>query len=287
MLSFPNCKINLGLHIIRKRDDGFHDLETVFYPVFKLHDALEILPQANTPTGKGNNNGSVHFTTTGLPVDGASANNICIKAYQLLKKDFPDLPAIKMHLHKAIPIGAGLGGGSADGAFALKLLNEKFHLGLTRQQLKDYALLLGSDCPFFIINKPCFAWGRGEMIAELALDLNGYSMVLINPGIHVNTGWAFSQLTHQTPEYNLKDLMLQPIESWPGLAKNDFEPMVINAHPVIGIIKKTLYENGAAYATMSGSGSSVYGIFAANKMPQTILFPEFMELHFSLDSKSY
>jgi len=181
MLSFPNCKINLGLHILGKRDDGFHNLETVFYPV-PFKDALELIPSTNT---------GIEFTATGLAVDGNAADNLCAKAYHLLKKDFPEIPTIKIHLHKAIPLGAGLGGGSADAAFMLKLLNEKFKLNLSTDQLINYALQLGSDCPFFIINKPCLATGRGEMLEEIAVDLSAYKIVLINPGIHINTGWAF------------------------------------------------------------------------------------------------
>ena len=153
MLSFPNCKINLGLHILNKREDGFHNLETVFYPV-GIKDALEIISSSSS--------NNIEFTQTGLTVQGNTADNICVKAFHLLRKDFPQLPGIKMHLHKTIPMGAGLGGGSADGAFALQLLNTKFQLGLSQQQLIEYALQLGSDCPFFIINKPCFATGRGK-----------------------------------------------------------------------------------------------------------------------------
>ncbi len=275
MLAFPNCKINLGLNIIRKRADGFHDLETVFYPVYKLHDALEILP-SNAPIAP------IDFNMTGLPVDGDSANNLCVKAYELLQKDYPALPAIQMHLHKAIPMGAGLGGGSADGAFTLKLLNEVFNLKLSSAQLINYALQLGSDCPFFILNKPCFATGRGEVMNELPLQLSGYSIVLINPGIHVNTGWAFGQITPQQPQMDVQQLIQQPIETWKDIVKNDFEPAVINGHPIIGTIKETLYQNGAVYASMSGSGSTVYGIFSAGKMPSAKLFPQFLELHLAL-----
>ncbi|MES2776216.1 MAG: 4-(cytidine 5'-diphospho)-2-C-methyl-D-erythritol kinase [Bacteroidota bacterium] len=282
MLSFPNCKINLGLNILRKREDGFHDLETIFYPVYKLHDALEILaaPGINTPDGV--DVSSIDFQLSGLVVDGDTANNLCIKAYQLLKKDFPELPAVRLHLHKAIPMGAGLGGGSADGAFTLKLLNEKFHLQIEAPDLIDYALQLGSDCPFFIVNKSCFARGRGEIIKEIDLDLSGYSIVLINPGIHVSTGWAFGHIIPKQPENSLEQLIAQPIERWRQLIENDFETAVANAHPIISTIKSTLYEKGALYASMSGSGSTVYGIFLSTQMPSAKLFPEFLELHLPL-----
>jgi len=255
MLVFPNCKINLGLQILGKRDDGFHNLETVFYPV-PFKDALELIPNTNTET---------EFTGTGLVIDGKAEDNLCVKAYHLLKKDFPQLPAVKIHLHKAIPMGAGLGGGSADAAFMLKLLNERFQLNLSTAQLINYALQLGSDAPFFIINKPCFASGRGEVLEEIAVDLSMYKIVLINPGIHINTGLAFSQLLQGSggpePSDRLKEIIHQPIETWKDHLKNDFENPVFEAHPEIQMIKDTLYGQGAIYTAMSGSGSTVYGIF--------------------------
>ena len=252
MVFFPYCKINLGLHILNKREDGFHNLETVFYPV-ALKDALEIIP---SPI-----NSEIEFTSSGLTIDGNTDDNICVKAYHLLKKDFPQLSNIKMHLHKAIPMGAGLGGGSADAAFTLQLLNKKFQLNLSTPKLLNYAALLGSDCPFFIINKPCFAKGRGEILEEINLDLSTYKIVLINPGIHINTGWAFSQLTPALPQKSVATIILQPIKSWKNELKNDFEKPVFEKYPVIKEIKETLYAQGAIYAAMSGSGSTVYGIF--------------------------
>jgi 4-diphosphocytidyl-2-C-methyl-D-erythritol kinase len=251
VISFPNCKINLGLHILGKREDGFHNLETVFYPV-PFKDALELIPSTNT---------EIEFTATGLAVDGNSADNLCVKAYHLLKKDFTEMPAVKIHLHKAIPLGAGLGGGSADAAFILKLLNEKFQLNLSTDQLINYALRLGSDCPFFIINKPCFATGRGEVLEEITVDLSAYKIVLINPGIHINTGWAFSNITPALPVKSIKEIIQQPINTWKEELNNDFETAVFNAHPAIKEIKETLYAQGAIYAAMSGSGSTVFGIF--------------------------
>ena len=174
MISFPNCKINLGLHIVNKRADGFHNLETIFYPI-PLNDAVEIITSSST--------NEVTYTSSGNTIDGAADDNLCIKAYHLLKKDFPNLPNIKLHLHKVIPTGAGLGGGSADAAFALKLINDKYQLNLSTSKLLNYALQLGSDCPFFIINKPCFASGRGEVLEELELDLSAFKFVLIFWGI--------------------------------------------------------------------------------------------------------
>ena len=251
MIVFPNCKINLGLHILGKREDGFHNLETVFYPV-PFKDALELIPATNT---------DIEFTGTGLAVDGNAADNLCVKAYHLLKKDFREIPAVKIHLHKAIPLGAGLGGGSADAAFMLKLLNEKFKLKLSTDQLINYAQQLGSDCPFYIINKPCFATGRGEMLEEITVDLSAYKMVLINPGIHINTSWAFTNITPDLPVKSIKEIIQQPISSWKDELKNDFETAVFTAHPAIKEIKEKLYSQGAIYAAMSGSGSTVFGFF--------------------------
>jgi 4-diphosphocytidyl-2-C-methyl-D-erythritol kinase len=254
MIVFPNCKINLGLHILRRRADGFHDLETVFYPL-PLTDALEVLSDSN-----------LQFASSGIPVPGDEQDNLCLKAWRLLKADFPNLPEVKIHLHKHIPIGAGLGGGSADAAFTLQLLNEKFRLGIDAEQLIDYAARLGSDCPFFIRNKPCYATGRGEVLEPLELDLSAYSWLLVYPGIHVNTGWAFGRITPREPKQNLRQSILQPVEEWKKLIYNDFEAPVFSAHPVLGEIKEQLYEAGALYATMSGSGSAVVGIFPKNKI---------------------
>ena len=256
MLSFPNCKINLGLHIVGKRADGFHNLETVFYPV-AFKDALELIPAINSST-------QIEFTGTGLAVDGDIADNLCVKAYHLLKKDFPELPAIKVHLHKTIPMGAGLGGGSADASFMLNMLNDKFKLNLSTSQLVTYALQLGSDCPFFIINKPCYATGRGEILEEIEVDLSAYKIVLINPGFQVNTGWAFSNISPAPIKKPVKEIVQQPVETWKHELKNDFEEPVFTAHPQIKEIKESLYNQCAIYAALSGSGSTVFGIFEQN-----------------------
>jgi 4-diphosphocytidyl-2-C-methyl-D-erythritol kinase len=263
VILFPNCKINLGLHVIRKRDDGYHDLETVFYSL-PLHDALEIVRSEA---------GNVDFHVSGLVVNGKPEDNLCIKAYGLIKKDFPQLPAIQMHLHKAIPMGAGLGGGSSDGAFTLQLLNEKFQLNISQEQLLDYALRLGSDCPFFIINKPCIATGRGELMQPVSLDLSLYSFLLVHPGIHISTGWAFSQLTPATPPQSLAIVIQQPVTTWSSSLKNDFETPVLQHHPELKAIKEKLYQAGALYASMSGSGSCFYGIFPKGNIP-AITWPD-------------
>ncbi|HWJ91392.1 MAG TPA: 4-(cytidine 5'-diphospho)-2-C-methyl-D-erythritol kinase [Flavisolibacter sp.] len=251
MIVFPNCKINLGLHVLQKRKDGFHDLETIFYPV-ALHDALEII---HAPAGH------TLLTTTGLELSAAPVENICYKAWALLKKDFPALPHVNIHLHKAIPSGAGLGGGSSDGAFTLLLLNQKFNLGLSTHQLSTYALALGSDCPFFVLNKPAHALGRGEVLKAIDLDLTAFKIMIVNPKIHIQTGAAFEMVTPATGRPSLIDLIQAAPEQWPQLIKNDFETPVFSRYPEIGAIRETLYAKGAVYASMSGSGSSVYGLF--------------------------
>ena len=260
MVSFPNSKINLGLNIIGKRADGYHDLETLFYPV-AIKDVLEIIGSDKT-----------ELVVSGNRIDVPNEENICIKAYDLLKKKFPGLGCVKIHLHKSIPSGAGLGGGSADGSFLLKLLNEKFELGLSTQLLIEFALELGSDCPFFILNKPCLASGRGDLLEELAIDLSNYKIVVVNPGIHVNTAWAFTQLTPFPPATPIKEIIKRPVESWKSELKNDFEIPVFNQYPEIRSIKETLYNNGAIYAAMSGSGSSVFGLF--EKRDLAFSFPQ-------------
>ena len=267
MISFPNCKINLGLNIIRKRTDGYHDLETVFYPV-QIKDILEIIA---LPESK--NQATVQFSQSGLHIDGDANNNLCVKAYHLLKKDFPSLPAIQMHLHKVIPMGAGLGGGSADGAFALRLLNDKLNLHLSNEQLIQYALQLGSDCTFFILNKPCYATSRGEVMEKIELDLSAYKFAIVNPGIHVSTAWAFSTIAPHQPKISIKEIIKQPINDWKNLLQNDFEAPVMKAFPAIQQIKDTLCNAGAAYVSMTGSGSTVFGIFEKN-IPVQLKFPE-------------
>ncbi|NIG56263.1 4-(cytidine 5'-diphospho)-2-C-methyl-D-erythritol kinase [Chitinophaga sp. Cy-1792] len=256
MVVFPNCKINLGLNITAKRPDGFHDLETIFYPV-PVKDALEVLAAP-----------SVRFESSGIPIPGDADSNLCLKAYYLLKQDFPEIAPVQIHLHKHIPIGAGLGGGSSDAAFVLKLMNDKLQLGLDTAALINYAAQLGSDCPFFILNEPCFATGRGEILEPVALDLSGYSMLLVYPGIHVNTGWAFRQLTPQAPKHSLKELVQLPVAEWRGKITNDFELPVFESYPVIGQIKERMYNSGAVHASMSGSGSAVLGIFPKGAVPE-------------------
>lgn len=257
MICFPTCKVNLGLRITQKRADGFHALETVFFPL-SLTDALEIIiadSNASTP---------LKFTSSGFPINGSEADNLCCKAYWLLKKDFPNLPNIEMHLHKKIPMGAGLGGGSADGAFTLTLLNQLFSLQLPQQKLMDYALTLGSDCPFFILNSPAFATGRGEILTPTKVNLDDYTIVVVNPGIAISTKMAFSLITPAPPTSHIPDIINLPISEWKNELINDFEAPVFKQFPAIQQIKETLYSKGAEYASMTGTGSTVFGIFRSS-----------------------
>jgi 4-diphosphocytidyl-2-C-methyl-D-erythritol kinase len=267
MIVFPNCKINIGLRIYKKRKDGYHDLETIFYPL-PFTDVLELIEYRDplrTPR--------IPFTTSGLKIEGEAQNNLCVKAYKLLKKDFPKLPLIKMHLHKAIPSGAGLGGGSADAAFTLKLLNDTFELGLSTEKLMVYALELGSDCPFFLINNPCFATGRGETLERCDLNLSGYKIIIVNPGIHINTGKAFSQIMLSVQGISLKEVIRSPIKRWKDELYNDFEKIIFKEYPEVVDVKDQLYVAGAVYASMSGSGSTVFGIFDKESNP-LLSFPK-------------
>ena len=249
MIQFPNAKINLGLHILRKRADGFHGLETIFYPI-ALFDTLEFI-ESN----------EMKFEMSGIQIPGNMEENIVLKAYHLLKKDYPHLPNIHIHLLKNIPTGAGLGGGSADASFMLMALNKHFQLEITKQKMIEYAAQLGSDCPFFIHNQPCKATSRGEVLEIIQLNLVAYQFVLVNPKIHVNTGWAFAQLTPHQPQKSVFEIIQQPIQTWKEELINDFEKPIFEAHPILQYIKNTMYQQGAIYASMSGSGSTMFGIF--------------------------
>lgn len=262
MITFPNAKINLGLHITEKRLDGYHNLETVFYPI-PLDDALEV-HLLNAPS---NCKYALHLS--GIGVAGKVEDNLVVKAYLLLDQDF-QLPPVDIHLFKHIPSGAGLGGGSADAACMLKLLNERFSLNLTVEQLETYAATLGADCAFFIRNKPTFAKGIGNSFSPIPLSLSGYQLVVIKPDIFVSTREAFSQIKPHYPEYSLRESLSRPIEEWKELVVNDFETSVFPQYPTIKEIKEELYRQGAAYASMSGSGSAVFGLFKPEAAtPQT------------------
>ncbi|NQU53872.1 MAG: 4-(cytidine 5'-diphospho)-2-C-methyl-D-erythritol kinase [Bacteroidetes bacterium] len=248
MISFPNAKINIGLNVVSKREDGYHNLETIFYPV-KLADALELVESKQTG-----------FTASGIEIDGNPENNLVYKAYELLQHDFK-LPPVKLHLHKIIPFGAGLGGGSSNAAFALKMLNEYFKLKLSSTKLKLYAAKIGADCPFFIENKPTFATGIGDQFQPVNLDLSEYEILIVKPNISVSTPEAYQNVIPAKPKFNLKDIENLPIEKWRDTIKNDFEKSVFEKYPEIKNLKQTLYKIGAVYASMSGSGSAVFGIF--------------------------
>jgi len=250
MLVFPNCKINLGLSIVEKRKDGFHNIETIFHPV-PLSDVLEIIPAVD---------GETTFSSSGIPIPDPAAQNLCIKAYNLLNEDF-DLGTVKMHLHKTIPMGAGLGGGSSDAAHTLTLLNELFELKLSQTQLLDYASVLGADCPFFILNETVFAFERGDKFKKLKVDLERYMIVIVKPEVHVGTVEAYAGVKPEPKTIPLNRIIEIPIHKWKENLKNDFEENIFFKHPEIEKIKNKLYENGATYASMSGSGSSVFGLF--------------------------
>lgn len=253
MITFPNAKINLGLSITEKRPDGYHNLETIFYPL-PIEDALEVTEKPSAPQ-------KYSLNISGIELEGDLDSNLVVKAYRLLEKDFP-LPSIEIHLHKNIPSGAGLGGGSADAAFMLRLLNEQFQLNLSHSQLEDYAAQLGADCAFFIQNKPTYAEGIGNIFSPISLSLSGYQYVLVKPNIFVSTRSAFSQITPHKPSRSVKDIIQLPIEEWKENLHNDFENSVFPQFPAIRQIKQQLYEHQAIYASMSGSGSSVFGIFS-------------------------
>lgn len=255
MITFPNAKINLGLNIVEKRPDGYHNLETIFYPI-NLQDALEV-------TRRENNDKEYTLHISGSPLVGEPEDNLVVKAYKLLKKDYPGLLPVDIHMYKHIPAGAGLGGGSSDAACMIKLLNDKFSLGLSTERMEEYAVKLGADCAFFIRNKPVFATGIGNLFEPVELSLKGYHIILIKPDIFVSTRDAFAEIKPVRPAVSLKEIVKQPMETWKNSMKNDFEDSVFKKFPEIAAIKDELYDLGAVYAAMSGSGSSVYGIFKA------------------------
>lgn len=261
MITFPNAKINLGLHVTRRRTDGFHDLETLFCPV-RVNDALEILPSDTF---------SFHFS--GLDMDTVPERNLVVRAYRLLEEDF-GIPAVKMHLHKVIPAGAGLGGGSSDGAFTLRMLDRMFNLKLSTDQLLDYAGRLGSDCPFFIVDQSALATGRGDKLTPFPVNLSGFRIVIVKPPDSVNTAEAFKGIIPREPEVPLSAIISQPPETWKNNLRNDFEDFVFSLFPQIAGIKAKLYDLGALYASMSGSGSAVFGLFRQNPGNMEPQFPE-------------
>lgn len=249
MVVFSNCKINLGLHILGKRADGFHNLETCFYPV-NFCDVLEAVP-AN----------DFSFNSIGIPVYATPDNNLIVKAYKLLLQDYPKIEKVAIHLLKNIPTGAGIGGGSANAAFTIQLLNQMFNLQINEASQLAYAASLGSDCSFFIRNKPSIATGRGELLQPFELNLLGKYILLVLPKVHVSTKDAFANIEPKNPTFPIVEILQMPINEWKTLLKNDFETPIFQKFPDLSTIKNELYANNALYASMSGSGSTVYGIF--------------------------
>lgn len=253
MILFPNAKINLGLNVVRRRPDGYHDLETLFYPV-PWRDILEIVPgKKDTAT----------LTVTGRHVDCPPEKNLVMKAYMALNKISP-LPPVDIYLHKVIPDGAGLGGGSADAAFTLAGLDSMFNLGHSREELADIATTIGADCPFFIYNTPMLATGIGNIFTPMPLDLSSMTIAIVKPRVSVSTKEAYSGVKPMIPATDLRSTLLDPVECWKGNLKNDFEESIFPLHPEIDRVKQTLYDMGAVYAAMSGSGAAVFGLFSAD-----------------------
>jgi 4-diphosphocytidyl-2-C-methyl-D-erythritol kinase len=270
MLAFPNCKINLGLNVIEKRPDGFHTINTIFYPV-NWCDALEVIENQSAE--------GFTLSTSGLPVEGDIKNNIIFKAWQILSQQ-KKIPSVNVHLHKNIPMGAGLGGGSSDAAFFIDLLDKKFNLELSEHQKHSTASELGSDCAFFLNNKAVFAAGRGNEFSPVTVDLGKYYILLVYPGIHSNTREAFEGLTPQKPAHDLKNsIETLPVNEWKHFLVNDFDNTIIKKYPAVGDLKKRMYELGAIYASMSGSGSAVYGLFEEKP---ALNFPSSFKLYLQL-----
>jgi 4-diphosphocytidyl-2-C-methyl-D-erythritol kinase len=252
MIVFPITKINIGLRITSKRPDGYHDIETIFYPV-SLCDALEFVVSEDIITKD-------FFTVTGIDTGGKQEDNLVLRTVRKLREKY-SVPNLKIHLHKAIPSGAGLGGGSSDSACFIKALNRYFNLNINATDLKKISLEIGSDCPFFIDGIPSYATGRGELLKPVDLSLSGYYIILLNPGVGINTSEAYRNCRPAIPETNLSQLIHYPVEKWKEVIINDFEDYAIQNHPVIGQIKNELYNSGAVFSLMSGSGSTVYGLF--------------------------
>lgn len=254
MITHPIAKINLGLNVVERRPDGYHNLETVFYPV-PINDELEVNPN------EGYSEYDCELTLEGIAVEGDVQKNLIVKAYQLLKQDFPQMPRVCARLKKGIPTQAGMGGGSSDGAYMLVMLQELFQLGLTKEQLCGYAARLGADCAFFIDPQPQYAEGIGEQLSPVALSLEGWYIGIVRPAIPVSTKEAYSLITPKRPIQNCRDVISQPVETWRNLLVNDFEEGIFRLHPELGRVKQQLYDLGAVYAAMSGSGSALFGLF--------------------------
>jgi len=251
MISFPNAKINIGLNITEKRADGFHNIETVFHPI-PIYDILEFVENKTT---------KIKFLASGIDIDSPIEKNLVVKAYNLLNNEF-NLPGIDIHLHKNIPFGAGLGGGSSDASFMLKMLNTYFNLNISEEKLLNYASEIGSDCAFFIKNKPVYASEKGNVFTNIKLDLSNFYIYLIKPKAGINTAKAYSNAKITKPKISLLHSIQKTLNFWKNEIKNDFEPYAFTENPEIRYLKQKFYNNNAIYASMSGSGSSVFGIFS-------------------------
>jgi len=269
MITFPYAKINLGLNVVERRSDGYHNLQTVFYPV-PLTDALElnVMDQRYPATV------DCDLKVSNIPIEGDEQRNLVVRAYQLLKADFPTLPRIHAHLWKNIPTQAGMGGGSSDCAYMLRMLNNIGDLGLTQQQLIDYAARLGADCPFFIISQPCYAEGIGERLHPIELTLSGWHLAIVRPDIPVPTREAFALIHPHFPTRSCHEVVQQPVDTWRHELTNDFEESVFALHPEIAHIKQRLYGLGATYAAMSGSGSALFALFREAPTDMASHFPD-------------
>ena len=257
MITFPNAKINLGLNIVERRPDGYHNIETVFYPI-PLTDILEIVPATD---------GATSLTCTGNAVDCPVESNLVMRAYRMLEAQY-GLPPVEIHLYKHIPDGAGLGGGSSDAAHALMMLNTMFDLNLSAADLAARAVKLGADCAFFIYNRPMLATGIGDVFSPVEVDIKGKFLLLVKPPMGVDTRTAYSRVVPAVPSVKLDEVIAGPVSSWDGLLVNDFEPSVFAALPQLWLIKAQLLDAGAQYAAMSGSGSTVFGIFDNDKLAE-------------------
>lgn len=256
MIIFPIAKVNLGLNVVERRPDGYHNLQTVFYPV-GIQDALEIFPMAEDFPSEVD----CDIKVSNIPIEGDEQRNLVVRAYQLLKQDFPNLPRLHVHLYKGIPTQAGMGGGSSDASAMLRLLNTSFQLNLSDEKLISYASKLGADCAIFILNRPAYAEGIGEKLYPMDVDLSGWYMAVVRPDIPVPTKEAFARIKPHFPQKCCRDIVMQPVETWKKELVNDFEESVFALHPELAAIKERLYQLGATYAAMSGSGSALFGLF--------------------------
>lgn len=256
MIIFPIAKVNLGLNVVERRPDGYHNLQTVFYPV-GIQDALEIFPMAEDFPSEVD----CDIKVSNIPIEGDEQRNLVVRAYQLLKQDFPNLPRLHVHLYKGIPTQAGMGGGSSDASTMLRLLNTSFQLNLSDEKLISYASKLGADCAIFILNRPAYAEGIGEKLYPMDVDLSGWYMAVVRPDIPVPTKEAFARIKPHFPQKCCRDIVMQPVETWKEELVNDFEESVFALHPELAAIKERLYQLGATYAAMSGSGSALFGLF--------------------------